>query len=154
MTAFVEVKVAELSGAALDYAVAHATKAWGWAHSLFPTMTLDPTFAAVEAGNWPRGEYGASIPSCILVPRNPMRQERSPFCPSTEWSHGGPLIEKHCIELADCAVGIGWYVRHRNRSCDGDQQFGETLLIAVCRAICAAKLGSTVSVPAELVGGV
>ena len=62
------------------------------------------------------------------------------------------LEPRHIIVIASCTAGGGWYVRHRNRPCDGDQQYGETLLIAACRSIVAAKLGRVVQIPAELIG--
>lgn len=77
-------KVAELEGAELDLWVARAGEVWTWAHVLHPTMTLDPTFSGVEMGVWPRGEYGALIATAILIPRNPFRQDRMPFCPSID----------------------------------------------------------------------
>ena len=133
MTALVEVKVAELSGAALDYAVAEATKAWEWAHEWFPTMTLDPTFIRVVARECPRGPHGALVMTCLLEPRNPFRQGPQVFCPSTDWSQGGPLIEKY---LGGCLLRV------------------DELLLNAMRAIVLEQLGDVVSVPAELVGGV
>ncbi|PMY71011.1 MULTISPECIES: phage protein NinX family protein [Pseudomonas] len=67
--------------------------------------------------------------------------------PSTSWGQGGPLIEKYMPEFE---------VNHFNSMVWAFVQGsdlksrGESHLIAACRAIVAAKLGNTVSVPEEL----
>ena len=133
----IELKTAELIGPALDWAVAHATKAWEWAHEWFPTMTLDPTFRGVS-DNAPGG--------CIsLIPRNPMRQDSQPFTPSTDWAQGGRLIEKHCVNITYYGAG-DWYADARS----GTSYSSSTPLVAACRAIVAENLGDSVQVPARL----
>lgn len=63
--------------------------------------------------------------------------------PSTDWSQGGPLIDKYRVAFED---NLGdWFA-----CIPGGMANGETHLIASCRAIVAAKLGDTVQVPAEL----
>lgn len=132
----IEVKTTELIGPALDWAVAHATKAWEWAHEWFPTMTLDPTFRGVT-DSAPNGYVS-------LMPRNPMRQGFEAFEPSTDWAQGGRLIDKHVTALNQAGTHT-WWAHSEDRLGNG-----ETALIAACRAIVAAKLGDTVSVPREL----
>ena len=72
---------------------------------------------------------------------------------STDWAVGGPLIEKYAVKIehfpgetiaskANARVAM-------NRT--AYWQSGPTPLVALCRAIVAAKLGEVVSVPAELV---
>ena len=137
-----KIQVSDLSGSALDWAVAHATKAWEWAHEWFPTMTLDPTFLGVS-DNAPGG-------SVSLIPRNPMRQDSQPFTPSTDWAQGGRLIEKHQIEINWDGVdgkALWWNAAHQDIA---QFQMGDTPLIAACRAIVAAKLGESVDVPEYL----
>jgi hypothetical protein len=121
MSGMIEVKTAELEGAALDWAVAQVDcvkveyRGFG---------RLDPV------NDWDAHSYS----------------------PSTDWAQGGPLLEKHYIELS-----IGDEDYWANRTCtsrydDDPRKYpGATMLIAACRAIVAAKLGDTVSVPAELV---
>ena len=143
MSGFVKVKTQDLSGSALDWAVAHATKAWEWAHEWYPTMTLDPSFIGVS-DNAPRG-------SVSLVPRNPMRQDSQPFRPSTDWAQGGRLVETHQISL-HCPqttddVWAAWIITDRGEVV----QAGDTALIAACRAIVAARIGDEVDVPEGLV---
>jgi len=119
----VEVKTAELEGAALDWAVA---------------VTEGLNIHCVMAGGF--------VVNC------------EEFSPSTDWAHGGPLIEKHRVWLippTECDP-IGWDADVYEEN--GDEGTGvraiqgcPTPLIAACRAIVAAKSGNTVSVPAELV---
>lgn len=149
----VELKVEELSGAALDYAVAIATEAWKSAHTLYPTMTLDPRFSGVELRPYPRGEFGSILMTCVLVPNNPFRQDPQAYLPSADWSHGGPLIDKYRVDISSPPSDTspaGWDARVDDGQCLLWIK-GSTPLIAACRAIVAAKLGPTVSVPAELV---
>jgi hypothetical protein len=47
--------------------------------------------------------------------------------------------------MVSCTGGGGWYVRSRHRPCDGDQFYGETLLVAAMRAYVASKFGDAVS---------
>ena len=151
-----KIKTSELNGAALDWAVAIAVEAWTFAHSYFPTMTHDPTFSGVEARNYPRGEFASLIPTCVLVPNNPFRQDPQPFCPSTDWGHGGPLIERFSVTIGkrtDCPPGPKqWDAFIDTKFCDTANyaNFGHAPLIAACRAIVAAKLGDEVDVPEEL----
>lgn len=140
-----KVKTSDLEGAALDWAVAQATKAWDWAHSLHPTMTLDPSFESACIRPYPRGEFGSSLETCVLIPRNPMRQDPSPFCPSSEWSHGGPLISDYRVSVI--------YSDEDSDPCawtdDTAAWSGPTPLIAAMRAIVAAKLGDEIEIPME-----
>ena len=157
-----ELKVDELEGAALDWAVAHATEAWTWAHEWFPTMTLDPTFRGVS-DNAPNGQVR-------LVPNNPMRQGSQAFSPSSDWSQGGPLIQKYNVLLTPPTDLVhrnfgsfdkrnGWYEsgqwgstifgkerKHRRASF----HHPNSPLIVAMRAIVQFELGDTVQVPAEL----
>ncbi len=146
----IKVKTAELSGAALDYAVAYATKAWEWAHSLHPAMTLDPTFCAIEARPYPRGEFGSLLMTCVLVPSNPFRQDPQAFCPSIYYADFWKMLER-------TAKAIRLELQFESNAASYMQngmRVGYTandIKVAACRAIVAARLGDTVSVPAELV---
>lgn len=63
--------------------------------------------------------------------------------PSASWAQGGPLIDKHRMSF----WGGENYVY---AVCAGGEGYGPTHLVAACRAIVAASLGDTVSVPAAL----
>lgn len=125
MSEFVEVKTAELTGAALDWAVAMAED---WNTLLMPMGRTEYSVGATAV------DVDGNVTgfACRY---------------STDWSQGGPLIEKH-------RVGFGIYADHyfavtglndSSGSCNGP-----THLIAACRAIVASVLGKTVSVPREL----
>lgn len=69
-----------------------------------------------------------------------------PFSPSTSWDDVGPLIEKYRISIdyndARWAASTrGWLMA----------EYGMTPLIAVCRAIVAAKFGDVVTIDARLI---
>ena len=166
-------QTAELEGPALDWAVAHATKAWEWAHEWFPTMTLDATFRGVSDDT---ETYGC----VVLLPRNPMRQDFQEFCPAREWAYGGRLIEKYGVSVLRCDDDYGvdskgfcnnvripvWAaVTGQHTSCSSTEHqthdemyqvdvdgvvYGPTALIAACRAIVAMHFGTTMQIPEGL----
>jgi hypothetical protein len=75
---------------------------------------------------------------------------KAPYRPSTDWAHGGPLIEREQIDLkwdGVDGVALWWKAEHQDIA---QFQLGATPLIAGCRAIAAAKLGESVEVPVEL----
>lgn len=115
----ITVETSQLSGAALDWAVAKAVGLVAY------TQPDGPVYRPDNGEEW---------------------------TPSTDWSQGGPLIERYC-GLTDCrdAEQIEpFYAETRCSNLDGYAN-GTTLLIAACRAIVAAELGDDVEVPAELV---
>lgn len=139
-------KVAELSGALLDYWVARADESWKWAHMLFPTMTLDPTFKAVELFTYQSGQQ-----ECLLLPNNPMRQDAQIFAPSTDWAHGGLLIERGEISVY---ASVDWKSERQHsllhwvgvceRIFTRRGYIGPTPLVAAMRAFVAGKFGEEV----------
>ena len=74
------------------------------------------------------------------------------FCPSTDWTRGGPLIERECIDVM--FEGPEWYAYMRYEAADGYnrtlQYDGPTPLIAAMRCYVASKLGDDVEIPEEL----
>ncbi len=109
-------RTAELTGAALDWAVAKC-------------KTENP-YKIGRLVYWPNenGDY-------------------EPFRPSTDWSQGGPIIERECISiLSKSRVNPDeWIATYNNPWIKG-----ETPLIAAMRCYVANKLGDTVEVPPEL----
>ena len=77
------------------------------------------------------------------------------FCPSTDWTRGGPLIERECIDIM--FEGPEWYAYIRYEAADGYnrtlQYDGPTPLIAAMRCYVASKLGDEVEIPTELTQG-
>ncbi|BCP56311.1 hypothetical protein K32_49280 [Kaistia sp. 32K] len=142
MTKMTEVKVAELSGKALDWAVAQADGRCLHERIRIVRYNDDSDYICEDCG---KDTY-----------MEPIRQT---WKPSTDWSQGGPLIEKHNIQTSyngngfhRSTTGKHWcaYVckPHGPERASGS---GPTPLIAACRAIVAAKFVDTISVPAELI---
>lgn len=133
-----EVKVCELQGAALDWAVAQAVGVEVMIEGGIPVLTQE------------------IMDSMGIL-------YRDDWAPSESWSQGGPLIEKFGIKLERMRNGRSWFAGWDYASegwnvsyemFDGEQLDGPSLpLIAACRAIVAAKLGDVVSIPDELVEG-
>lgn len=121
-----KIKTGELSGVALDWAVGVA--------------------CGMQIGNHYGIPYRKDMPGDTYGP-GPV------WKPSTDWSQGGPLIERFGISLvqedgcsayacSDIEVGNCWHIN--------GQEFGDTFLVAAMRAIVAAKLGDEVDVPEGL----
>lgn len=120
----VTIRTANLTGAALDWAVAEATG-------------LDPIIYPSIYGTGPRVFVAQGL-------------ERVRCRPSTDWSQCGPLIQQHSVSMhcpqyeGDCWAA--WLI-----SPEGDvAQGGESALIAACRALVASMRGDSVTVPTEL----
>jgi len=142
-------KTKELTGALLDYWTAMAGEEWKNAHQLFPTMTLDPTFSGVELRDYPRGEYGASMLTCVLIPSNPFRQDPQPFCPSIAWEQGGPIIDREKISTAPLNDDVWVAFKYEDGltfdlAIDEPDAAGKTPLEAAMRAFVSSKFGDEV----------
>lgn len=123
----IEVKARELSGPALDWAVATA-------------LNLD-AFVFDQATPY----VYITDPECL---------GRS-YSPSTQWDQGGPLIEKHRIELRRCGTNEWWADNVFPGGADVNDwcATGPTILIAACRALAEGTLGETIEVPKDLTVG-
>lgn len=128
----IKVKTAELTGQALDWAVAQVVQPEGF------VLRMDP-------------EYDPPEPVLgIVMDASDLENSwlKTGWSPSTDWSQGGPLIDEHDVWLSDydgacvasCEPHFGRYI-----------QEGNTNLVAICRAVVATKLGDEVEVPQELV---
>lgn len=122
----IEVKTAELVGPALDWAVAQAI---GADQVEFGVVGSAAFIACIHRGTWERN-----------------------WRPSTDWSQGGPLFDRHDILLGGLTGRPYAVVNNFPNGC-GTRQNGPTKLIAACRAVVAAKLGDTVRVPVVMVEG-
>src|SRR5690606_9760356 len=128
----IEVKTAERSGAALDWAVGSSAGGEQKPHQF--ADNIDAPFW--DAWVFPDG-YACTA-----------------WNPSGNWNQGGQLIAKHLITVgteASTEDGSVYFWAYAEAAYAGmPVVFGETHLIAACRAIVAAKLGDTVQIPAEL----
>lgn len=89
---------------------------------------------------------GAALDWAVAVAVCKRPVDRAGYSPSTDWSQGGPLIERHDVWLSSEAIPGPWLA-----SINGcGLETGPTPLIAACRAIVYRVLGDTVAVPAEM----
>ena len=111
-----KIKTNELTGAALDWAVAKC---------------------------WYGEDYDISIP---------LFDDGLIFAPSTNWTHGGPIIEREGITVSKEDGGWSAYFRDNLFEDDGSEhwQTGPTPLIAAMRCYVSSKLGNEVDIPEEL----
>ena len=113
-------KTSELTGVALDWAVAKCEY-----------VSLD--FFRIVSG-------------CLYT------YEGDNYQPSTDWSQGGPIIEREWVDVPpwpnESDEELRWQcVQHDNIDCT---YFGDTPLIAAMRCYVASKLGDEVEIPEEL----
>jgi hypothetical protein len=165
-------KVSELTGALLDYWVARALGYQTDINKIKPggdwcaiEMRRSASCARPDFDSAPSGTACAiamvpnamrEFPACILgqkIGRGKHPYRSSWFYPSTVWDHGGPILERmRLLEMSGCVGGQGWYVRGPWRPCDGDQVYGDTLLIAAMRAFVTSKFGDEVEDVAPVAG--
>jgi hypothetical protein len=140
-------KTSELTGAALDWAVA---KCEGRTIKPDPMGNGDGSYWIWEETPSPKGGI---IPSKSVYWRIGYG-----YAPSTNWSQGGPIIEREGICLRKEPDGSGWYaVTDGKNFLDGrccaagaSDGGGDTPLIAAMRCYVASKLGDEVEIPKEL----
>lgn len=72
------------------------------------------------------------------------------YSPSTDWAHGGPIIERERISLS--IKHDGWWLAQIYNINDDPRwlTLGQTPLIAAMRCYVASKLGDEVEIPEEL----
>lgn len=130
----IKVDVANLTGPALDWAVA---KVEGVNAVMFR--------ARKEEQRRPLALFGS------LALRIGGDNPEYSYSPSRCWHCGGPLIDKFRVRVVYSDDDLTPYAV--TRECHPALQAGDTVLQAAMRAIVASELGNTVDVPAELVGG-
>lgn len=113
------IKTSELEGTALDYAVAVAQ---GWA--LDPHRPVDDGQMVIDGK--------ISLLQWLRF--------------STDWHHGGPLLDRYRITIDTDDYSIYWAQLPESKQWSG----GPTHLVATCRAIVAANLGDEVEMPEGL----
>jgi hypothetical protein len=114
-----KVKTSELQGAALDWAVASCEgRGIEFEDPKDPWLTLDG------------------------LAHQPLHS----YTPSTDWTQGGPIIEREKIALSYDTGRFGWVASFY----DGDDVFGGTPLIAAMRCYVASQMGGEIELPEEL----
>lgn len=131
--AFVKIKVAILTGPALDWAVAKAEGGYD--------LRLVRTYGAKTAWQY-----------TLSDDEDPARKDRvylGDCSYSTDWSQGGPIIEQEGLHLRKS--GCEWQCDRWNKETTNfDKSYGPTPLIAAMRTYVASKLGVTVEIPDNL----
>ena len=115
-----KLRTTELTGAALDWAVAKCES--------------KDTYCEIHAGNILYGRVTSGFVQ---------------FRPSTNWSQGGPIIEREGIDL-DPLLNENNKPEHWCAFLGNHDGNGATPLIAAMRCYVASKLGEEVEVPDEL----
>ena len=137
-------KTRELTGGRLDQAVA---KACGYIYD--KNISEDFIVTSLNQTIPPRPPEVVHREVCRVVIDG---QERS-FCPSSEWVHGGPIIERERISVMASTLSMWDAVVNGFHSIEGGMTHGidgamaedaPTPLVAAMRAFVAHKLGDEV----------
>lgn len=123
MCGLVEVPVCELTGAALDWAVAAVE---GVSVALCP-----PAY-----GNGWRVRY--ELVHC-----------QAKYSPSTEWHHVGPVIEQNRVAFRP--ESGAWAAGVESPGAPVEWHHANDPLVAICRAVVAYKNGPFIHIPQELI---
>ena len=119
------INVSQAEGPALDWLVAKASNDL---HPVGNVRVLDEKVFSIEAGDYERSDRWQQ------------------YNPSTDWSQGGPIIERENIALYP--HGDGTY--EAEVFLNPKRGAGPTPLIAAMRCFVTSKLGESVAVPEEL----
>ena len=119
------INVSQAGGPVLDWLVAKANNDL---HPVGNVRVLDEKVFSIEAGDYERSDRWQQ------------------YNPSTDWSQGGPIIERENIALYP--HGDGTY--EAEVFLNPKRGAGPTPLIAAMRCFVTSKLGESVAVPEEL----
>jgi len=138
-----KIKTSTLTDAALDWAVAKANgESWWMPRNATWDNNLGYTELILDSdGILKRFQFdGSASRAGHWLPYYE-------FKPSTDWSQGGPIIEREGIRLHRSHTGAWWAA---SEATPGAPISGPTPLIAVMRCFVASRLGETVDIPEEL----
>lgn len=145
-------KTSELTGPALDWAVATAEKMSWWT---LRTAKWDQNDGYTD---WVLDRDGVLKKFWFDGSRSRAGhwEEQEKFQPSTDWAQGGPIKTAARIGTLPNKDGNGWeagtaWEFFESESFAYHRSNGETELIAVMRCFVASKLGDEVDVPEELI---
>lgn len=151
------VKTMDLHGAALDWAVAQCEgqqDLWQRGDIQFPRLLCEIMATQDNLNLESLSESMDLSPEDIeeIFDRANEKWEsskRSPFSPSTDWSQGGPIIEREEIALDKFADYPNWQAEC-NTGDYHNRQLGPTALVAAMRCFVASRLGFEIEVPDEI----
>jgi hypothetical protein len=124
-------KTANLTGALLDFWTARAEGVPADQLEIRPVQRPDPRTPDAICVRYLMGDWGPTV----AVSR---------YDPSTNWGRSGPLIEKHGIELENLVDPVRWAAAIWTDSRTNRYGYGDTPLIAICRAVVSAAFGDEV----------
>lgn len=127
-----KIKTGELSGVALDWAVAQVDE--------IKTIMLAPK---KDEAKKPFALFGS-----LALPVG--GEAENSYSPSTCWHCGGPLIERFELEITRYNEANWAAIKQWDYDFNDYYPEGETILIAACRAIVSSKLGDEVEIPGAL----
>ena len=119
-------KVSELTGPALDWAVAECEG-----------MVAQGVYGEPELM-----QDGLHLHYCDVLLSHP-------YSPSTDWAEGGPLIQMYEIDLKVVEEGM-WQASNFFNDLAIHHFLGYSPLVAAMRCFCCSKLGEEVEIPGEL----
>jgi hypothetical protein len=103
---------------------------------------------------------GAALDWAVHQIDKPLWWHGKTYQPSTDWSQGGPIIERERLDVHCVNTGLWsakWWANNSGMVKNPAQRFkhniqtdGPTLLIAAMRCYVASKLGNEVEIPEEL----
>lgn len=141
----VEVRASNLEGVALDWAVA--------------TAKTGKVLVFPEGGHLPPDGSVSLNDDDFTLWLNDGEGDSEWWSPSTLWSQCGPLLDEHILSLRlavepkagwEAVGGVKYSATAKDRDGCEKMAFGDTRMVAACRAVVEAELGALVSVPAEL----
>ena len=138
-----KIKTSELTGAALDWAVAKATQI-----PLYQCGEGWPGNHVVNEESLRRPIVTIGLTGRMLL-EGPKASENKEWSPSTDWAQGGPIIEREGISW-HCGNKSSWHAYAYGSS---EDMTGPTPLIAAMRCYTSSKLGDEIEVPDELLIG-
>ena len=136
-------KTSELTGAALDWAVAKATQI-----PLYQCGEGWPGNRVVNEESLRRPIVTVGLTGRMLL-EGPKTSENKEWSPSTDWAQGGPLIQMYEIDLKSVEEGV-WQASNIFDDMEWYHFLGYSPLVAGMRCYVASKLGDEVDVPEEL----
>ena len=138
-----KIKTSELTGAALDWAVAKATQM-----PLYQCGDDWPGNRFVNEESLRRPIVTVGLTGRMLL-EGPKTAENKEWSPSTDWAQGGPIIESNEIDLKVVEEGV-WQASNFFNDLAIHHFLGDSPLEAAMRCHVAHKLGEEVEIPKEL----